>query len=162
MDDTDNMPEVLHVTLVDYSYCIGTTIKGNQCRKKPGKNNYCSTHSHMFIYNKPDDCPICMDDIANESQPLSCGHWVHKQCILKWKPQCPVCRSDIKLTKKELAVMNSNDTECDEEAVYMEGSNSLLSVTVIAEAIDNIFEMLMETGINGVFDSGIIEYTISY
>ena len=57
--------------------------------------------------DKPDSCPICMDDLNNEEDPLHCGHWVHLHCLFNWKEiqklkniKCPVCRQDIDLNKK--------------------------------------------------------------
>jgi hypothetical protein len=60
-----------------------------------------------FSNDKPDNCPICMDDINDEDTRLHCGHWAHLHCLLNWKEiqklknmNCPVCRQDIDLNKK--------------------------------------------------------------
>jgi hypothetical protein len=48
-------------------------------------------------------CPVCFDEI-DASEKLSCGHCVHRKCILKWGNDiCPLCKSpvDIKKTKLE-------------------------------------------------------------
>jgi hypothetical protein len=90
-------------------FCKAVTKKGLRCKNKCCvlNNNleYCKLHSKIFKFEKPTDCPICQEDLASEKQPLSCGHWVHKNCILNWKDQCPVCRSHIKLTKKEYRIL---------------------------------------------------------
>ena len=45
-------------------------------------------------FQKPEECPVCLEDIRKEKYPLSCGHWVHKSCIEKQvKNECPLCRS---------------------------------------------------------------------
>jgi hypothetical protein len=63
--------------------------------------NFCKKHVHQYKLEKPEECPICMNDLKDEKEPLSCGHWVHKNCILQWKDQCPVCRAKLKLSKEE-------------------------------------------------------------
>jgi hypothetical protein len=92
------------------------------CSKKANHSNkngsYCKKHVDQYKLDKPEECPICMNDLLEEKEPLSCGHWVHKNCILEWKDQCPVCRSKIKLSKSERQKLrNQNQTE-DEEDVH--------------------------------------------
>jgi hypothetical protein len=44
---------------------------------------------------------VCFENL-NENKPLSCGHWVHKTCIIKSKKDtCPLCRQSVELTDKE-------------------------------------------------------------
>lgn len=67
---------------------------------------YCTKHIHeqqpMQIIEKPDDCPVCMDTFHEDDTPLTCGHWVHKSCIIKsGKGQCPICRFELYLSTKE-------------------------------------------------------------
>jgi hypothetical protein len=54
------------------------------------------------IYDKPDDCSVCMSKVHCYDR-LSCGHYVHKHCIVSsGKTQCPMCRNEVYLTKDEL------------------------------------------------------------
>ena len=68
--------------------------------------NYCTRHIHeqspLQIIDRPDECPVCMDHLERDEKPLTCGHWVHKECIIKsGKGQCPICRFELYLTLKE-------------------------------------------------------------
>ncbi len=89
--------------LVDYKHCQAKTKKGVQCKNKPGEDkHYCSFHMKQFKFQKPDECPICYESLQNETQPLSCGHWLHRKCFLKTKKNtCPICRSIVKMSSKE-------------------------------------------------------------
>lgn len=54
-----------------------------------------------FVCEKPSECPVCYESL-NEDKALSCGHWVHKSCIIKSKKDnCPMCRQKVKLTRRE-------------------------------------------------------------
>jgi hypothetical protein len=54
-----------------------------------------------FVCEKPSECPVCYEPL-NEDKALSCGHWVHKSCIIKSKKDnCPMCRQKVKLTRRE-------------------------------------------------------------
>lgn len=54
-----------------------------------------------FTCEKPCECPVCFESL-NEDKSLSCGHWVHKSCIVKSKKDtCPLCRKQVVLTLEE-------------------------------------------------------------
>jgi hypothetical protein len=51
----------------------------------------------LIIYEKPEKCPICLDSLRDQVNPLSCGHWAHKVCMQMWdqsnsKTTCTVCK----------------------------------------------------------------------
>ena len=55
-----------------------------------------------FQSEKPQDCPVCFESLDNENKTLSCGHWVHKECVIKSKKDCcPLCRQTVELTLEE-------------------------------------------------------------
>ncbi len=110
------MDDILILTsadLIDYKksehlknkkdFCNGTTLKHKKCKNKIYKDfKYCKLHYKKFKLEKPDECPVCMEQLNNKEIPLSCAHWVHRKCILNWgKSCCPVCRQNITLTKRE-------------------------------------------------------------
>ena len=64
-----------------------------------------------FIEQKPDCCPICYDSFHIHDKPLSCGHYIHRNCIvLSKQTKCSICRSEIVLYRQELhTIINHND-----------------------------------------------------
>lgn len=90
--------------------CTATNKNGKKCKNKKCKNHsYCKRHLSLFKFDKPDECIICTSSMENENQPLSCGHWVHRKCIVQWKDECPICRTKIKVTKKEYQMIEKNN-----------------------------------------------------
>ena len=85
--------------------CKGLIISGNRLIKceNVSDKKYCIKHEHRYRLEKPDDCPICMDEISESSEtPLECGHWIHKNCLIPTNLHiCPVCRQDMKLHEVE-------------------------------------------------------------
>jgi len=44
------------------------------------------------------ECIICYEPFSSQDEALECGHWVHKNCIIKWGVnQCPLCRTTLHL-----------------------------------------------------------------
>jgi len=64
-------------------------------------------HIRKVVYNDkilecPDDCCVCAESIDSSSR-LSCGHYIHKACVVKsGKSQCPMCRAEVALSYDEL------------------------------------------------------------
>jgi hypothetical protein len=51
---------------------------------------------------KPDECPVCLEEIG-EHEHLSCGHYVHKCCLIKSKKTCcPMCKNEVKLEIEDI------------------------------------------------------------
>ncbi len=65
---------------------------------------YCRQHmvhqEPLTHVEKPDKCPICFeDDIENKYIILTCGHQLHKECMIKCgRPTCPVCKQFVYMT----------------------------------------------------------------
>lgn len=100
----------------EIKYCKGLNCNMQsfiltKCEKKCS-SDYCDTHKYKYRLEKPDECPICMDEISETTEiPLECGHWIHKECL---KPtnqhKCPVCRCPMK--RKEIEyIFGSNHIE---------------------------------------------------
>ena len=94
--------------------CPGKTLKGGKrCKIMLAANKpYCAFHKHQFLnwsIDKPQNCPVCYEDFTKkDKKPLSCGHWVHMSCIVKWgKMECPVCREEVKVSKKDQEVIRA-------------------------------------------------------
>lgn len=67
-----------------------------------------------YVSEKPCECPVCFETLKDELKPLSCGHWVHKECVIKSKKDnCPMCRQKVNLSLEERLRINDlqiNDT----------------------------------------------------
>ena len=87
----------------------------------------------LYKFDKPSDCPICLENITNELRPLNCGHWVHKDCLLRWNDMCPTCRSPVELSLGERKVLLHNTKkECPDNISASGGlNNSVPSVIEI-------------------------------
>jgi RNA polymerase subunit RPABC4/transcription elongation factor Spt4 len=55
-----------------------------------------------FVEQKPDYCPVCTENFSVSDKTLSCGHYIHRECIIKSKKTiCPLCKSELILTIEE-------------------------------------------------------------
>lgn len=105
--------------VVEKGNCTFLTGKNVPCshKEKYVGCGYCGKHENKgkakrkIIFddrndgdNKEEDkesCPICLEEITNKDSPLSCGHWVHRGCQIKWGDKCSICRQTISLSLKE-------------------------------------------------------------
>ena len=74
--------------------------------RKCGKTcsgEYCDAHEYKYRLEKPDECPMCDNEISENNEiPLECGHWVHKKCLkLTNNHKCPVCCCPMKRNEIE-------------------------------------------------------------
>lgn len=66
--------------------------------RSQNSSKYCS--KHYSTYERESECPVCMGKVYKVLRP--CEHWVCKDCIIKsGKPECPICRKHVTLSKKE-------------------------------------------------------------
>jgi hypothetical protein len=82
----------------------------SQCKNK-STNHYdlCRKHCGKHKYDR-EDCAICMENFPQ--QPLSCGHWIHFDCIIKTeKKECPMCKSVLSFTRDQLKKFNQYQRE---------------------------------------------------
>jgi len=105
-------------------HCKGLNIVQSFILKKCEKTcseDYCDTHKNKYRLEKPDECPICMDEISEISEiPLECGHWIHKECLkLTNIHKCPMCRCPMK-SKDIKYIFGLNHTE---QNIYSENNN---------------------------------------
>lgn len=79
--------------------CKGTNKDGSPCQNK--SQGYCHLHRYQMLnIEKPEECPVCVEEISITDR-LSCGHWVHMECVAKsMKAECPVCRHHVRVTKQ--------------------------------------------------------------
>jgi hypothetical protein len=90
-------PKIIEIQLIK---CCGLTINNDGLEKceNVSDKKYCCDHSHRYRLEKPDDCPICMESISDETEiPLECGHLIHKECLIPTNIHiCPMCRQNMK------------------------------------------------------------------
>ena len=61
-------------------------------------NNKPLSNNNGYKCEKPDECCVCFDTLNETDSALSCGHYIHMECIVKSKKStCPICREYIKL-----------------------------------------------------------------
>jgi hypothetical protein len=126
--------------------CCGTTLKGKSCKNKTfEKYNYCKLHYNKFRLCKEENCPVCMESLDNVKVPLSCSHWIHKSCILKWgKDECPICRSKIKLTSVERRKLR-NKTNNNLENNEFTNDEDIILPPHLLEVLNNIVRSFPES-----------------
>jgi hypothetical protein len=55
-----------------------------------------------FIEQKPEYCPVCLENLTESDNPLSCGHYIHRGCIIRSrKTCCPLCKRELQLSIEE-------------------------------------------------------------
>ena len=67
-----------------------------QCCNKT-TNKFCENHKHRYRFEKPEECPICFEEISSETEtPLGCGHWIHKACLTPSNlHKCSLCQTEM-------------------------------------------------------------------
>lgn len=102
--------------------CIGINRKGERCLlNTKNENSYCLFHKNCLPnkeLEKPEECPICLESMKDESSALKCGHWIHIHCIEQsLKVECPVCRFNLSehLPKKIIEKINKHNIKHEEE-----------------------------------------------
>jgi hypothetical protein len=77
------------------SKCIIDVCKQKDC----GHYGLCRKHAGTHKIEK-EECAVCMD--GELKYPLSCGHWVHVECVIKsGKKECPMCKENLKFNKEQ-------------------------------------------------------------
>ena len=119
--------------------CRGLTIQGENLVKCQNKsdNQHCPDHEHRYRFEKPDECPVCMDLISNKTEtPLECGHWIHKNCLSPTNLHiCPVCRQSMKPHEVKF-IFGENHQQCNQysQNYYIPFDNeSLFSQQIIIQ-----------------------------
>ena len=70
------------------------------CLARQMYKNYFAT---PFTQSKPSECPVCYEPFEDSDKPLSCGHYIHRECIVKSrKTICCLCKQDIFVSALEL------------------------------------------------------------
>lgn len=158
LTENDLQPELM---------CFANTKKGickRKCKTKDSK--YCKLHEKFYKFEKS-ECPVCMESLENEIKPLSCYHWVHRKCVIKWgKSNCPVCRSEIVLTEKEKKLIEKDNvtdsyeitSQLREYIVSIVNSYSIRSFSEIVMGNIDVSVIFNDIDIWNVYEEDVIEF----
>lgn len=104
---------------------------------------YCRWHEKLysdnekFLEDRPQECPVCYNKLCQVTRPLSCGHYVHKSCVIKsGKSECPICRKYIPnlLNKNKSDIgddTNNNSDNDDSPVLEIEIPNEYINFSVL-------------------------------
>jgi hypothetical protein len=92
---------------------VKTVSKRSRCSNGTRKNKR-TGKCESVLDNR---CAICLDRIISGNVKTKCKHNFHKKCLIGWcesqntvvKPQCPICRADIKNTCKQIMPFDSKE-----------------------------------------------------
>ena len=146
------------------SYC-----KYNNCINYiTNKNNLiCDDHIKLLnIYEKPPECPICLQTLTDEFPVFPCAHWVCKSCILNSSNHnCPFCRQQIYLTLEESNIINTNINRINKASEIQQiEDDRLLAEQLNNESDDDVvdneqyYQHLLSNFMNGVIFGGLDIY----
>jgi Ring finger domain len=100
-------------------YCVAHSCAVEKCPFPSDPTSlrgwYCGYHKKQYSLEKPDECAVCLEDIGNEI-PWECGHYIHRGCITRsLKAQCPICRTELALTKEEMNEIEKRNGKAEQE-----------------------------------------------
>jgi len=127
---------------------MGMTRKNKRCKRQVQKA-FCSAHLPAPHYNEiPDECPICSDNINPENSLLSCGHYVHWDCLNRWEHgyRCPLCRVSLpEFSKLKPSPVLDYDSDSDESLTFsdlMDSPRVILSLDIPESDLNPIMRLL--------------------
>ena len=148
------------------SYC-----KYNNCNNyisnDVNNNLICDDHIKLLnIYEKPTECPICLQTLTDEFPVFPCAHWVCKSCILNSSNHnCPFCRQQIYLTLEESNIINTNINRINKASEIQQiEDDRLLAEQLNNESDDDVldneqyYQHLLSNFMNGVIFGGLDIY----
>lgn len=89
--------------------CKGVKIDGSKCTRTVVEGEYCHQHAlQKYRELKPAECAVCFENLENERKSLDCGHWIHRECVIRsGKSECPICRAPVTLGVKATKALNA-------------------------------------------------------
>lgn len=152
--------------------CRGFTVRGEECKNNvvvsDGEvSDYCRFHKVVANLPRPDCCCVCTDPLDTEPAPLECGHWVHRDCIVKSaKAECPLCRATLsrlgRTAMKEIQRLRQIRIQEEIEEEQQEIIRSFQSIDEILDAelspyihseLNRLLETIIESEATGAASS---------
>lgn len=129
--------------------CKGVKIDGSNCTRVVTDGEYCHQHNDQkYRELKPNDCIICCESLSNEKKSLDCGHWIHRECVIRsGKPECPVCRSPVTLGQKATKALETVAEKHRQDSIEEEEQNIMSQFE--EQVADLILQALQESELVG-------------
>jgi Ring finger domain len=129
--------------IVGGKYCDEHACQFKRCKNQKDASsrggNYCSEHKKQYALEKPEECPICLESLDEKEQPWPCGHYVHKNCIVKgMKPECPLCREKLPLYQSDLRIIENNRREFRERQGLLIGGDPEMRIGMLHALIERM------------------------
>lgn len=135
--------------------CKGKTVLGKNCNRRVKNGLYCYQHKiYPYLQDKPPDCIVCYENINKETNPLECGHWIHKKCVIKSaKAECPICRAKLHFGNNTMNKINKlyrkrqEEYLVEEEELLRNDLHNQLTELInpsIQQRINNVIEQFFE------------------
>jgi len=138
--------------------CKGVTSKGKPCTRTV-QGEYCFQHVYTeqpkkYIQLKPDECLVCYESMETVKNPLPCGHWIHKECIIESaKAECPFCRKMVPFPKKELRRIKALFRKRKAEEIREEEAELIQQYQQPMVQVNNILERNITQALLSILDN---------
>lgn len=101
-------------------YCQSHSCSVKSCKNvyigEDSGKKYCPEHKKQYSLEKPEECPVCLEEFKIDEEPWPCGHYIHRSCITQsLKAECPLCRARLYLRPEEEREINDRSNQVREE-----------------------------------------------
>jgi hypothetical protein len=115
-----------------------------KCRKRCTTEEICcKEHSKILhTFEKPEECPICLEKFTNEIPLIPCNHWICQDCIINsGKNECPVCRTIVELYGKNKKKMEKSMKKREKELKREQENNDREFARTLQQQLNGITRM---------------------
>ena len=105
----------------------------------------------------PNKCPICLEEIENQSTALNCGHIFCYECISHWVQQrnrCPLCRQVIGRIRHKVTEESGQLIDREEEVPVPEEQQGFILnlgfITVVRTPMDSALYIVQVASLVGL------------
>lgn len=115
-----------------------------KCRKRcTTKEICCKQHSKILTaFEKPEECPICLEKFTIEIPLIPCNHWICQDCVINsGKNECPVCRTVVEFDGKNKQKMAKSMKKRDKELKREQENNDREFARTLQQQLNGITRM---------------------
>lgn len=137
--------------------CKGVKIDGSKCTRNVTEGDYCHQHSlQKYRELKPEECSVCFESLTNEKKALDCGHWIHRECIIRsGKSECPICRSPVTLGVKATKALNTVAERYRQDSIEEDEQELMYQFE------DHITQLILQALEESDITDGVIEFNVA-